>query len=59
MSDKLVDKLKQLKAFFDYRGADPKYFEKAKAAAGVLSAYAQLRAIEARAIEARSKPGGQ
>jgi hypothetical protein len=44
--DVSMDSVKQLKAFFTYQGTDSRYFQKARLATGMISAYARLRSSE-------------
>jgi len=44
--DVSMEGVKQLRAFFAYQGTDPRYFQKARLATGMISAYARLRASE-------------
>ncbi len=44
--DAAMEGVKQLRAFFSYQGSDPRYFQKARLATGMISAYARLRASE-------------
>jgi len=44
--DVAMDSVKQLRAFFKYEGSDSRYFQKARLATGMISAYARLRASE-------------
>lgn len=44
--DVAMDSVKQLRAFFTYQGNDSRYFQKARLATGMISAYARLRASE-------------
>jgi tRNA(Ile2) C34 agmatinyltransferase TiaS len=37
---------KEIEAYFKYQGKDPAYFSKAKVGAGVIGAYARMRASE-------------
>ena len=62
LEDATMDSVKQLRAFFKYEGDNPNYFRKARIAAGMIGAYARLRASETNrmAVEAalgRLAPG--
>ena len=44
--DVAVEAVAQIRAYFKYQGDDPRYMQKAKAAAAVIGAYSRLRASE-------------
>ena len=46
LEDLTMESAKQLRAYFKYEGNDSRYFQKARLASGMISAYARLRASE-------------
>jgi len=44
--DVAMESVKQLRAFFKYEGNDSRYFQKARLATGMISAYARIRSSE-------------
>jgi hypothetical protein len=42
----LEDSVKQIRAFFIYRGSDSGYFQRARVGAAVISSFARIRASE-------------